>query len=260
MEIWKDIDGYEGRYRISNKGNIYSYLSKKIMKPSLSSTGYLHIQLYGTNGSSVRLVHKLVAETFLQNPDNKPEVNHKDGNKANNKMENLEKKTKSENQIHAIKHGLRKSSPLEGVFGADNPNSKRILQYNLNGEFIKMWDSISQASKAIGCSESTLASCLHGRIKSCKGFMWKYYDVEIVQNIPPINRKIANNRGHRGPQKNKRACRKIVQCTPDGKFVKEWNSYIELVSETGYDNGNIYACINGRRKSSYGYVWKYSDI
>ena len=84
MEIWKDIDGYEGRYRISNKGNIYSYLSKKIMKPSLSSTGYLHIQLYGTNGSSVRLVHKLVAETFLQNPDNKPEVNHKDGNKANN--------------------------------------------------------------------------------------------------------------------------------------------------------------------------------
>jgi hypothetical protein len=102
-ELWKDIKGYEGRYKISNLGRVYSYRSRKKMKTSTSSRGYIQIVL----GGKCFFVHKLVARNFIPNPDNKPFINHKDGVKTNNLPSNLEWCTASENSQHSFKAGLQ---------------------------------------------------------------------------------------------------------------------------------------------------------
>ena len=117
-EVWKDIEGYEGLYQVSNFGNIKSlpkvrhngrgtYIQKeKILKPSNTSTGYKKIELCKDGKRKGFKVHRLVAIAFIPNPDNKPEVNHIDGNKINNNIDNLEWVTSSENTIHAYETGL----------------------------------------------------------------------------------------------------------------------------------------------------------
>ena len=86
MEIWKDVKDYEGRYKISNLGKIKSFYGKeKLLKPKKNHGGYLEVLLYKNNKNRLHRVHRLVAEAFIPNPENKPEVNHKDGNKLNNR-------------------------------------------------------------------------------------------------------------------------------------------------------------------------------
>jgi len=126
-EVWKDIEGYEKLYQVSNKGRIKSlhHGKERIMKLTFDRGGYVHIVLYKnkekcTEEDKVRStyrVHILVARAFIPNPENKPEVNHINGNKWDCNVENLEWVTKKENQEHAVKLGLQKS-------GTDSPNSK----------------------------------------------------------------------------------------------------------------------------------------
>ena len=118
-EVWKDIEGYEGLYQVSTCGNIKSlakprkngngrcYIQKeKLLKQSFTSTGYKKVELYKDGKRKSFKVHRLVAIAFISNPDNKPEVNHIDGNKINNNIDNLEWVTSSENTIHAYETGL----------------------------------------------------------------------------------------------------------------------------------------------------------
>ena len=118
-EVWKDIEGYEGLYQVSTCGNIKSlakprkngngrsYIQKeKLLKQSFTSTGYKKVELYKDGKRKSFKVHRLVAIAFIPNPDNKPEVNHIDGNKINNNIDNLEWVTSSENSIHAYETGL----------------------------------------------------------------------------------------------------------------------------------------------------------
>ena len=118
-EVWKDIKGFEEIYQVSNFGRVksllrkrrnrngYFYIKEKILKQSINTYGYLQVCLYNNCERSVKRVHRLVAETFIPNPSNKPEVNHIDGNKTNNKIDNLEWVTSKENITHAFKIGLR---------------------------------------------------------------------------------------------------------------------------------------------------------
>ncbi|EJO9576006.1 HNH endonuclease [Salmonella enterica] len=107
METWKDITGFEGKYQISNNGNVSSYLSGKILKPQVNRQGYLVVNLYYEVGKARKFrIHRLVAEHFIPNPDNKPFVNHLDGDKSNNDEDNLEWSTSEENNRHARENGL----------------------------------------------------------------------------------------------------------------------------------------------------------
>lgn len=113
-EIWKDIKGYEGLYKISNYGRVESlpknrYGSKKsiILKPFLDKDGYLNIGLCKNNVVTKHKVHRLVAQVFINNCHNKPQVNHKNGIKDDNRVTNLEWVTNGENQKHAWKYGLK---------------------------------------------------------------------------------------------------------------------------------------------------------
>jgi len=105
MEIYKDIEGYEGLYQISNTGKVKSI--NCILKPRLGERGYLYVNLYNNTKRKTWKIHRLVALHFVKNPDDKPEVNHKDTIKTNNNSNNLEWVTRSENEQHAHKHNLK---------------------------------------------------------------------------------------------------------------------------------------------------------
>ena len=197
-EVWKDIKGYEGIYRISDLGRIMSVnfgpknhvnnSEPKLLKLTKSSSGYLHVQLYKNGKPSTKLVHILVAEAFVENPQGKPEINHIDGNKFNNTPSNLEWVTKSENLKHAARTGLR-INPNKGKFGKDNHCSKPVLQYDLDGNFIKKWDSQTEAAKHIGTNPVNISHCTSGRIKMSRNYIWVDYNSgEIPLKIKPYGR------------------------------------------------------------------------
>lgn len=178
MEQWKDIIGYNGTYQVSNFGRVRklhivgSNINSRILKQSKSSTGYLHVQLYKNGNSCTKMIHILVATSFLLNPDNKPQVNHKDGNKLNNSVKNLEWVTKSENIKHAYKLGLLRS-PMLGRRGS-SPQAKEIYQCDEKGNIIQKWDSIAEASRALNCQRSCILRCLSGSRKTFRKYIWKY--------------------------------------------------------------------------------------
>lgn len=174
-EVWKDIEGYEGKYQISNLGRVKALDFKRtkkerIMKPHINTSGYLAINLYKNAKFKTYRIHRLIAQAFISNPENKPCINHIDGNKLNNSIDNLEWCTHRENTIHAIKTGLSSSPTVK--YGTDNPKSKKVKQYDLQGKFLKTWDCISDAGKSLNATH--ISDVCNGKRKSCKGYMWEY--------------------------------------------------------------------------------------
>ena len=167
QEIWKDIKDYEGIYQVSNFGRIKN--KTKILSPQISNCGYLRIILKNKHYS----VHRLVAETFIPNFKNKPQVNHIDGNKTNNSVTNLEWVTDSENQIHNYKNLQFKPSMLNKK-GKNHVASKNIYQFDKNNNFIKEWTSIVEASKTLNICACNITQCAKGDRKTAGGFIWKY--------------------------------------------------------------------------------------
>lgn len=179
-EIWKDIKGYEGLYQISNFGRIKSLCRKFrnkdiILKPLIGKGNYLQINLY-KNGKMLKYqIHRLVAETFIINSDNLPCINHKDENRQNNCVKNLEWCTYQYNNSYGNR--------LEKV-SYNNKFSKRIIQYSKNDEFIKEWNNARTAiiennffkknnTKLITIKRAILNCCERQR-KTAYGFKWEY--------------------------------------------------------------------------------------
>ena len=160
-EIWHDIEGYEGLYQISNKGHVKSLYkgSERILRAHDNGAGYLKVQLYKNTARQYRYIHRLVAETFIVNLHNLPEINHKDENKKNNCVENLEWCDRGYN----VNYGSRN----ERV-------SRKILQYSKSGEFIKEWPGAREVERMLGIANSHIIDCCRGKYKSAYGFVWRY--------------------------------------------------------------------------------------
>lgn len=171
-EIWKSIDGYYGLYEVSNLGRVKNN-NGLIMAQKPSKDKYVRILLRNNKKYKSEYVHILVARAFIPNPQNKPEVNHIDANKSNNRVDNLEWVTRSENHWHAVEHGLKPICPTKGKYGSDNPCTKPVLQYDLDGNLIREWRSRIDAAKFYGCHKSSITNCVNGYKKTCKGFVWK---------------------------------------------------------------------------------------
>lgn len=171
-EQWCDIIGFEKQYCVSNYGRILSYKTNKILRLS-SATGYWGVNLYKTeNGKKIRTfrgVHRLIALAFIPNPENKPQVNHKDGDKLNLKISNLEWNTASENTQHAYNNGLTHLKT-----GANSPNAIPINQFTLDGKFVKTWGGATCVRNELGINKSNIIQCCKKRVRQAGGFIWRY--------------------------------------------------------------------------------------
>jgi hypothetical protein len=187
-EIWKDIYGFEDLYMVSNYGFVkskarevttndkrgYSYITdkkEKILKNICNKNGYAKVSLHKDGVQYQKNVHRLVAEHFIQNVFNLPQINHIDGNKHNPKVDNLEWVTHSENCLHAHKTGLSKA---KSILGIENKRSKRVKQILPNGK-IKIWDSMMSAQRH-GYSSASICRVCKGISKTHKGSKWEYTD------------------------------------------------------------------------------------
>ena len=189
MEEWRDIEGYEGYYQISNMGRVkslertvrcnrgYRIVPEKIMKAGENDYGYLRVELYKEGSKEQPLVHVLVATAFLDNADNLPEVNHKDENPKNNCVENLEWCNRSYN----VNYGTRNKKVSEKM--TNNPKlSKSILGINKISGLIVDFPSIMEASRQTGIDQGNITRCCKGKLKSAGGYYWMYSDSEEVAN------------------------------------------------------------------------------
>lgn len=177
-EMWKDIAGYEGKYQISSLGKvkIFNYKNTKnvrIMKDFIDGRGYIRACLCKNGIGKFYSVHRLVAEAFIPNPENKITVNHKDGNKLNNKVDNLEWNTYAENNIHAIVNNLRPRK-----LGKDNLTSKIIYQIDIETDkILNIFYGTGDIKRKMNYKDTSAISKCCRNIKNYKtayGYKWRY--------------------------------------------------------------------------------------
>lgn len=183
-EIWKDIKGYEGIYQISSFGRVISLnfnqkKSKGFLKVILNRR-YPYVDLSKNNIVKHKSIHRLVAEAFLENKEEKPTVNHKDGNRLNNNLDNLEWATYSENNKHAHLTGLNRISEKCRKINSERNklSGKKVFQYDFNYVLIKEHISQSLAAKELGLFASNISACVLGKSKFCGGFYWSSKRIE----------------------------------------------------------------------------------
>lgn len=163
MEIWKDIPGYEGLYQVSNYGRVKSFHGRvekeKILQPYYKQK-YAQILLIKDKKRKLARVHRLVAEAFIPNPDHKPQVNHKDENKRNNNVDNLEWCDCDYNIIYS--------------------QGKAVLQYDKTGNFLREWACMRDAERQLGINITNISACCRkvGRVKTAGGYIWRYKEAE----------------------------------------------------------------------------------
>ena len=191
-EIWKDIPDYEGLYQVSNLGRVrsldkeISFINRwgqravrtqkgKIMKTGIKKNGYEDICLSKLGIREYPTIHRLVAKAFMPNPEELPCINHKDENKLNNNVNNLEYCSFSYNRNYGEAPKILAKTISNTKKGQPIPRlRKAINQFTLDGTFIKTWDGAVTADKELKIPKNSICSCLKGRYKTAGGYIWKY--------------------------------------------------------------------------------------
>lgn len=239
QEIWKDIEGFEGLYQVSSLGRVRSLnrvvelddgrkipKQGKILKERITHNGYTRVQL-GENKD--RYIHRLVASAFIPNPDKLPQINHKDENKRNNCVENLEWCTNKYN----INYGTAKERISE------KHSTRPIRQFAMDGRLIAEYKGVIDAVHKTGYKESPIRQCCDHKTHTSYGFVWEYCN---NTGIPP--RIYKHNKG-------------VDQYTLDGNIIASFRNTIDAWKATGVFHSNIRNCCRGLYKQAGGYVWKY---
>lgn len=181
--MFSDIERYKGKYQIDEEGNIKSLNyrgntnNQHLLKPLVRS-GYLYVCLYDFDGKSHKEnIHRLVAETFIPNPNNLPCVNHKDENKKNNSVSNLEWCTHKYNSNYGTNpqrmSNNAKTNPT-WQFAVESSKIK-VRQYDLDGKYIKTWNSFAEIAKKLNLiNASNIVACCKGKKKTSYGYKWSY--------------------------------------------------------------------------------------
>lgn len=244
-EIWKDVEGYEGLYQISNLGRLRSldkcdrfgrFFSGCIIKCH-SSRGYINCCLHKDGKLKRTCIHRLVAQAFIPNPNNYPVVNHKDRNPSNNCVENLEWCTQ--------KHNVHWDGAIERRAEAQRNRSdcsKMVNQYSLEGIFIKTWPSLGEIYKCLGIPKNDISRCCKNKTYA-HSYQWRFFDeYSDCANIEHYKKKNT---------------KQVVQYDIDNNLIKTWPSGGEIQRQTGWYFSNIHKAIIGLIPTAYGYKWSY---
>lgn len=187
-EVWKDVVWYEWLYQVNNlwyvrsldrtqetqlKHNKYRTKKWKILKLATTRNWYNYIVLSVNNKKINKLIHRLVAQAFIQNQENKPQVNHINWIKTDNRVENLERCTASENWLHSFRI-LWNTSPNKWKFGKDNHCSKKVWQYDVDWNIIKIRENSYCINRELWFTNSSICMCCNWQRKTSHSFIWKY--------------------------------------------------------------------------------------
>jgi hypothetical protein len=224
---WKKIPKYEGR--ISRDGRVYSDKYKMIRKLSLSKKGYQFVSL-GKIGS--KTVHRLVATVYIPNSCNYPHVNHKNGIKDDNRVENLEWCTRSQNAIHAHETGLTKTSRI-------------IIQYNFDKEIVKVYPSMAAAARSVNISPSAIAKAVKNKRPS-SGFLWRFENEPLEEDFLVLEKWMWRNRG-------------VIQYDENMLEINRFNSITDAQKHLR-KRLHITDVCEGNRNTSGGYVWRWQNF
>jgi hypothetical protein len=183
-EIFKDIEGFEGLYQISNYGRVYSVKSGKFLKAQKHTNDYRQVNLHKDAKQKTYTIHRLVAQAFIPNPSNLPQINHKDENPSNNHVSNLEWCSASYNN----NYGSRTERAIPKM--VQNPNyqatreksgkpKKPVLQFTRQGEFVAEYSSTREAERQTGINQASISQCCRGvkHYNSASNYLWRYKNV-----------------------------------------------------------------------------------
>lgn len=174
-EIWKTIENYSS-YMVSNMGRVKRkegldsaghYRQEKMLSPKTDKDGYYDYTLCKDGKMKCFRAHRLVAEAFIPNPENKPCIDHINCVRSDNRVENLRWVTNQENH----------NNPLS-LINHKNASSIAIIQYTKDGKMLRKWDSATEAAKELNLHHQLISKCCKGTYKSAGGYIWKYYDLE----------------------------------------------------------------------------------
>lgn len=234
-EIWKpvvleNVDMKDKTYFVSNLGRFKNSYGLIMDNYKVNETGYIRVYIY----NKTYALHRLIALTFIENPENKEQVNHIDGNKLNNSVTNLEWTTCSENNLHKFKIGL------------GNNQTRQIVQYDLEMNKINEFNSIAEAAKILNIGKTNINGVLTNCRKTAGGFVFKYADDKNID----FSKKITIN---------KNIGRHVGQYDISGNLLHVHNSIAEASRKVNIHKNNIWGVINNFRKTSGGFIWKYLE-
>ena len=238
-EEWREIDFkkifienilIDKKYYVSNLGRFKNSYGTIMDNYKTNENGYIRVYIH----KKTFALHRLVAITFLENPENKETVNHKDGNKLNNNINNLEFATNKEQQIHKFEIGL------------GNNFTRKIKQYDLEFNEIKTFNSIVEASKELNIGKGGInATCLYKQ-KHSGGFVFRYLEDCLFDKSEKVS-------------VNKNIGRNVCQYDLNMNLIKIHNSIADAGRNIGVHKNNIWGVINNLKKTSGGFIWKYLD-
>lgn len=251
-EIWKPILGYEGLYEVSNYGRIkslhrfvgykingkYRVVKQRILSQHLQND-YLHCILSKNNIKETPSVARTVAIAFLDNPQNKPTVNHKNRNKLDNSLSNLEWATHKEQTLHILEFGGRDTKR-----GEEHWKTKTVYQYDINGKLLNTYVSLVEAAKSVNRSVTTICDACIGKINSCAGYIWSY---SKINELEFVGARIGNSTKPKP----------VIKKSLSGLIVGEYKNTKDAARENRHDASGIMNACLGNIKSYKGYIWEY---
>ena len=184
-EIWRDIKDYPN-YMVSNLGRVKSVNYRRtgeeqILRQIKITNGYLQVGLYKNGNFKPHYVHRLVAEAFIDNPNNLPHIDHINTDRTDNRVCNLRWVTQKENNNTPLTKN-KISNFMIGKKGVKHPKSKPIIQFSKDGEFIKKWNSGMDAQRELELFSSSIFACCKGKLKTAGGFKWSYANLKWLVN------------------------------------------------------------------------------